>query len=466
MPAPSHSVIRRDTTRVNRTFRQQCSSKPSLMATDGYLHYISDIVTFACKVIFFRQKVPSDVAMVRVSADDSQGSIKCTIQFVYRDDPCFAPDVCASRALKRKANEALDTGVLRTFIVALLVGVAESHAAMHELFDSIDWSHLLELLPPASCSWRLPMDMKTGAHSLGIGTIGSSCPYPYTLWSPIIAHSRPLVARTVTTVIEQHQLCERAKPEWRGKESDIYKEFQSVHAEPVSLLKLLGNQPLVEVLVPPPLHLLLGITKSLFDYLCLIDVDVAYVWLATIGVRHSEVHGRVIHQLALPQDGGQQRRAGGLHARQLRPLAENAGCHRPLGGCPQRGEVLRRHGQCGARHFRRHARRGRCVWTLSLRRTRRWWRAWTPSFRRARRGSLTGTRLRCIAFSSRCANGSTPTRRRCSASRSKPSRLSTRNSVSSTPTSRFLRLPPSGAPGGGRRRGRPRRVRLPACRGR
>ena len=168
----------------------------------------------------------------------------------------------------------------------MLIDASEGFATLRELFDCIDWAGLLELLPQDSCSWVLPMDMKTGAYALGVGSSGSTHPYPYNLWSPFTKYSRPDVERTMESICEQHRLCTIAQETWTGDPRDIFAKFHSVHAAPIQLLQLLcRDRPITEVLVPPPLHLMLGIATTLFDHLCLIDVTCAYSWLEEIGVR-------------------------------------------------------------------------------------------------------------------------------------------------------------------------------------
>ena len=49
--------------------------------------------------------------------------------------------------------------------------------------------------------------------------------------------------------------------------------------------------PLLDLITPPPLHLLLGITKSLVTHLDFLDRSLTNAWLRKINVRRSERHG-------------------------------------------------------------------------------------------------------------------------------------------------------------------------------
>ncbi|MEE8114436.1 MAG: hypothetical protein V3T23_08775, partial [Nitrososphaerales archaeon] len=292
---PSQSVLRRDFSKVNKMFSSDFATMSSDLSTDGVLYYCCHLCSVAFKVIWVRGKTVSDVRMVRVSADDGNGVLKLSIQFIYSDDSCLnvpAASSCRRRPVHASVTESLDSSADRTFILAMLVGAKESFASIRVLFDQIDWKSLLDVLPTSQCEWVLPMDMKTGAYALGVGPIGSAFPSPYSLWSPYPKYSKPDSLRSIDRILAQNTLREKRVATCTSNTKDMYKLYESVHAEPVRLLILLREIELIDVLVPPQLHLLLGIVVTLFNFLCDVDVNVAYSWLADCGVHHSDTHGR------------------------------------------------------------------------------------------------------------------------------------------------------------------------------
>ena len=75
------------------------------------------------------------------------------------------------------------------------------------------------------------------------------------------------------------------------KLSSDSKNFNSVVSLPVDFLRSGANLPLLDLLPPPQLHLVLGITSSLFKHLEILNSYLANAWLRKLGVRRNPSHG-------------------------------------------------------------------------------------------------------------------------------------------------------------------------------
>lgn len=67
--------------------------------------------------------------------------------------------------------------------------------------------------------------------------------------------------------------------------------FNSTEALPVAFILTFALRTLLQIFPPPPLHLVLGITKTIFHYLDLLCPLLANDWLFSINVRRSDRHG-------------------------------------------------------------------------------------------------------------------------------------------------------------------------------
>jgi len=286
--SPPEWRVRRDATARNKLFADFFSTEfisTKLAPNDGAAYLCTQLSTFVQVIIFIRGKITSDVSIFRISADGGQGDLKITLQIVYSDDSVFT---ATTRADRTASGDSLDAGVNRTFIVALMNGASESYETLSFLFDSLDWASVRQLLPTAL--FVLVIDMKLANIIIGIGGVGSRYSYLYTLWSSFANHSQPQQRRTIDNIIEQNNL--RREHELKTGDNDCFKEFQSVHHAPIKLLQLFKDVYLPDFIVPAQLHLILGIIKLLYDDLVVLDPDLAAAWLAKLGVRHDDRHGR------------------------------------------------------------------------------------------------------------------------------------------------------------------------------
>jgi len=285
----SESVVRRDATERNHLLLPFFTTTECDLATDGVLYFCHDVVTVTELVLWLRGTDPSKVKMVRVSADDGRGVLKCSIQFLLSTDRVFRSE----RSSRRSNTQPLDTGVNRIIILSMLVGVKESFDTIRTLFDCIEWEELLQLLPLTRVEWVIPMDMKTAAFAVGVGPIGSIYPSVYNLWSMYEKHSAPQQLRTIKGILQQYKLRQQAiKSHGVDSTQAEAKLFQSVHAAPISLVQLLRPDVISDVIVPAPLHLELGIVALMYANVVVVDDASAKRWLYDAGVYLSDIHGR------------------------------------------------------------------------------------------------------------------------------------------------------------------------------
>ncbi len=289
--SPSTSLIRRDSTRRNKLFRMFFRSTPvsALFSPhDAALHSCHALVDFVRCIIWIRQKTPSDVALFRFSADSGQGDLKISFQLIYSDDSVFSAATRSDRSAG--GDEFLDASVKRTFICALMNGAKETYDSLSLMFDSLDLAGVKSLLRNAE--FVFPVDMKLANIVLGLGPVGCAFPYAYTLWSPFKKHSQPHVRRTVPSIARDD--ADRSAAEGDSKESgaELLQRFHSVYHRPMNFVALFVGEHLSDFIVPPQLHILLGLVKDLYDAVNIFSKDVTAQWLAKIGVHHDDRHGR------------------------------------------------------------------------------------------------------------------------------------------------------------------------------
>jgi hypothetical protein len=76
--------------------------------------------------------------MIKINADDGQGSLKLLMQIVHKDDPLCQTEFKESElSLLRNSEECRDTGVLRTIVLADIPGkVPRPYARNHDIIAS------------------------------------------------------------------------------------------------------------------------------------------------------------------------------------------------------------------------------------------------------------------------------------------------------------------------------------------
>ena len=117
--------------------------------SDSAMHVVIDLLTFVKKLCLLRRKQLRDIAFIKVNADDGRGSLKLMLQLIFEGDPVLAEFSEQLRA-ERLRNAHLDTGVLSTFIVALIEKCSESHASIRLLFSAVNFE------PPWAPAPKLP----------------------------------------------------------------------------------------------------------------------------------------------------------------------------------------------------------------------------------------------------------------------------------------------------------------------
>lgn len=103
--------------------------------------------------------------------------------------------------------------------------------------------------------------------------------------------SKPDELRTILSIAADANKYLTAADELKGDDRLDPKGFNSTEAAPIPFLHPFKSLALIKYVPPPPLHLLLGITKTLFHYLEQLDMLLANDFLDSINVRRSERHG-------------------------------------------------------------------------------------------------------------------------------------------------------------------------------
>jgi len=292
--AESGSVVRKQQTLFNTTFSHDFQTKLCrFSSTDGGIHFCSDLTDFTHLYCWLREKSVDDVVLIKLNGDAGQGSLKLMIQFIFAGDPIFSDDPHAARAAS-PSHDHLDTGVHHTYILALIHGCSESHASVTFLFAAVDLRLLHTIFSKAQIV--LPVDMKFANVCFGLQPHGAAKSYLWTLWSSFIRHhSAPDDERSLESITAdaKRYLIEAAELEEKSPSAERLDpiDFNSTEALPILFLQTFSPTSLLIMFPPPPLHLLLGITKTLFHFLEVLDMDLANDWLFSINVRRSERHG-------------------------------------------------------------------------------------------------------------------------------------------------------------------------------
>lgn len=227
---------------------------------------------------------------MKFNCDGGQESLKLLAQILYEDDPQLNVEELSAAELKalekERETEQLDSGVNRTFIVALLPGASETFETIRLLFNSQHFQELIEQCKkcpgdkPAEIT--LPLDGKMQNMVLGIGTHASRYPSPYNLFSQSKQHSRPVTIRTAVGVAADN----RSRIAASGKPID----FNSVETDPIELLLLL-NKDLCDVLPIPPLHNCVLIVNTFVAYLVKLIPLVVIAWITKLRIKPNPRRG-------------------------------------------------------------------------------------------------------------------------------------------------------------------------------
>ncbi len=224
--------------------------------------------------------------MFRLSADGGQGDLKVSFQLVYKDDSLFT----ASTQSERRDGTLLDAGVKRTFIIALINGATETYDTLSTMFDAIDFKSVKTLLHGAK--FVFPVDMKMANIVLGIGPVGCTFPYAYSLWSPFVKYQKFAgIRRTINSIITlntEREAAERAFASMsKSVARDLYPLHKSVSHRPMGFVVLLcsGDDEISEFIIPAQLHIVQGIIQLLYNALHEIT---------------PEIGSRVLHRISRP----------------------------------------------------------------------------------------------------------------------------------------------------------------------
>lgn len=284
--SPNPHTFRKLHSELNNTFAAEFHTIecPELEGKiDGSAIKCKDLRDFLLKVIWIRGRAVSDVAYIKVNADDGRGSLKLMIQILFTDDPLLTelPEE-TRREYADENNGYLDSGVNGVYIVVLIPGCDETFASVRFMFNSLNFEDVCETFPNAQIV--LPVDMKMQNKTCGIQGHSARYPLVYNHWSQRAEYSKPDEIRTAQTISDSNKARLNSK-------DDNPINFHSVAEYPIHLLSILPEKNLIQVLVPCQLHLLLGITKSLVTFLQILDRELLDNWLFTIKVKRDPRHG-------------------------------------------------------------------------------------------------------------------------------------------------------------------------------
>ncbi len=322
----SGALFRRDLSRHNRVFSHLFSDVDCAFSNvDGAGYVCLDITLFVLLIAFLRGQSVRDLAIVKFIVDAGQGSLKFLMQLLWRHDPVFSGLSYDARRRDnlRGTDSSSDNGANRTFIVGKIMTSAETFTSVRFLTDRYNYKRFKSILS-SSCEIIGPNDIKMSALLAGIGPSGSRNPQPCTLFSMYTGHSQPDVWRTTNDIIKTFKKRRAAEAEQKAPDKTAML-WHSVDAMPCRLLQeLFLDKKVADFLIPPQLHLLLGLVATLMQFLFKLDEQLYLNFIRAIGVlpnkRYSDTdfHGNPSRKILRSHE----KLRGFLSAR---PLARHAG---------------------------------------------------------------------------------------------------------------------------------------------
>ena len=282
----SSAVIRRDITKHNKVFAHlfthvDCEHS----SVDGAAYVCLDLTLFIVLICYIRDQKMHDIKLIKFTVDAGQGSLKFVMQILWQNDTAFSGKTYHERRKDGLSDYGglSDNGARHTFIIGKIMTSTETFASVRFLTDRYSYLNLRAHLA-ADCEIIGPNDLKMGALLAGIGPSGSRHPSPCTLFSMFEGHSHPDIWRTPQMIIDK--LVERREAESkRGEPYATAKLWDGVDHEPCRILKeLFLDKPVADFLVPPQLHLLLGLVSYLMGFLKNLSTSIYFEFLAAINV--------------------------------------------------------------------------------------------------------------------------------------------------------------------------------------
>ena len=127
---------------------------------------------------------------MKVNADDGQGYLKVLLQIVFQVNyPAGMVDS--------------DMSPNRTFLLALLPGVKESHKSVREAFKWIKWAGFFDLCRAHEIPVWVSVDMKMENLMLGIGPCSSTYGLSRSKWAKRLDRCQQHEARTMKGIVEE-----------------------------------------------------------------------------------------------------------------------------------------------------------------------------------------------------------------------------------------------------------------------
>ncbi len=220
--------------------------------------HCKDLESYIDVVHAERKKTIKDV---KIGIDSGQDFLKVTISLMGD------PEDVDEDGLK-------DGGVLKLHIVAIAENLAESYEAIRAL---------LELINAERVRFFLACDMKVANICVGIQNHASSFPCPWCLAQKSALGIESDTERTIGNIIDS---CENFKS--AGKAGAAKNFFNCVHKP---LFNEDHEMKILDIIPPMQLHLLLGVTNTLFKAVERKSPTIAKKWLAEIGVEQNPYHG-------------------------------------------------------------------------------------------------------------------------------------------------------------------------------
>ena len=259
-------TLERDISEYSHIFDTHFATKDCPFSFTKKMIYCCDLVDFIYLLCWLRGHTAKELRHIKINGDDGQGSFKLMLGLLFEGDRILGDDELDLSDFPDGNGGLLDNGVNRTYIISIMYGAKENLESSQFLFNSVDIQALSEEFPCVDLS--LTQDMKFSNSICGIGTHSSRFSLVYSLFSPNPAFSRPNVKRTIGMLVSDNAARKTANGD--------PKEFNSVVTEHCPFLAGQSSRDLLDLIPPPPLHMLLGIVAMLFTFLsilCLLLAD-------------------------------------------------------------------------------------------------------------------------------------------------------------------------------------------------
>lgn len=254
----------------------------------------TDVGGFLTEYVRIRGRTLDQVGLVKIGIDSGGKSLKFMVQLLFEDDDLLTGRKEGGGGTWAAGKFVLDNGVSRVFIIALAPDLDEKYESLSFILKLLKLDTLSAIFRKAKLA--VCVDLKMQMLILGLTGCNARFGCPYCLFSRWGKHSCPDDHRSILRLTAESndlskKLVERSQKYQRKMAPRTGENQSSTGQPPVDFLK--NTKDIVAVVVPPQLHLVLGIVPPYLYRLRLLDPLLIRRWLQNAGISFNKAHGEV-----------------------------------------------------------------------------------------------------------------------------------------------------------------------------